>query len=65
MVKAMCVVKGQGHIVGSATKLFTYFFFLHQSALLFLRYSYLKIWPWKSKVKVMTKVKTKATIDDA
>ena len=35
-----------------------YFLFLsHQSALPFLRYSYLKILPWKSTVKIMAKVK--------
>ena len=45
MDKAMCEVKGHGHIVS------------HQSAMPFLRYSYLKILPWKSKVKVMANVK--------
>ena len=32
-------------------------FVSHQSALPSLRYSYLKIWPWKSKVKVIAMVK--------
>ena len=56
--KAMCVVKGRGHIVGSATNWFTSFFVSHQSALASLWYSYFKISPWKSKARVMTKLKT-------
>ena len=49
MVRAKHVVKGQGDIIGSATNGFTSF-------------SFLKIWPWKSKVKVMAKVKADSYI---
>ena len=56
--------KGQGHGWGHSSKsqcgsniLSTYVPFVPcQSALPFLRYSILKIWPWKSRVKVMGEV---------
>ena len=56
--------KGQGHGWGHSSKsqcgsniLSTYVHFVPcQSALPFLRYSILKIWPWKSRVKVMGEV---------
>ena len=56
--------KGQGHGWGNSSKsqcgssiLSTHIPFVPcQSALPFLRYSILKIWPWKSRVKVMGEV---------
>ena len=57
-------IQGQGHGWGQSWKtqsgcniLSTHIPFVPcQSALPFLRYSILKIWPWKSKVKVMGEV---------
>ena len=57
-------IKGQGHGWGHSSKsqgrsniLSTHIPFVPcQSALPFLRYSILKIWPWKSRVKVMGEV---------
>ena len=57
-------IKGQGHGWGHSLKsqcgyniLSTHIPFVPcQSALLFLRYSIFKIWPWKSRVKVMGEV---------
>ena len=54
-------IKGQGHGWGHSSKsqcgsssLSTHIYFVPcQSALPFLRYSIFKIWPWKSRVKVM------------
>ena len=62
-------IHGQDHECGQRSSLCwfsnqsIYFLFIwHQSTLPFLRYSFLKIWPWKSKVKVMTKAKTNGYI---
>ena len=57
-------IKGQGHGWGHSSKsqcgsniLLTHIPFIPcQSALPFLRYSIFKIWPWKSRVKVMGEV---------
>ena len=57
-------IKGQGHWWGHSSKsqcgssiLSTHIPFVPcQSALPFLRYSILKIWPWKSRVKVIGEV---------
>ena len=57
-------IKGQGHGWGHSTKsqygssiLLTHIPFVpSQSALPFFRYSVFKIWPWKSRVKVMDDV---------
>ena len=68
MVKVICVVKGQGHIWPSKFKgqgysqVQTHWSHLRpgvsrQSDHFWLRYNKFYIWPWKSKVKVMAKVK--------
>ena len=61
-------IKGQGHGWGQSWKspsgcniLSTHIPFVPcQSALLFLRYSIFNIWPWKSKVKVMSEGKVES-----
>ena len=58
-------IQGQGHGWGQSLKsqcesniLSTHILFVPcQSAIPFLRYNFFKIWPWKSKVKVMSEVK--------
>ena len=61
-------IQGQGHGWGESSKsqsgcniLSTHIPFVPcQSALPFLRYSIFKIWPWKSKVKVMSEGKVES-----
>ena len=61
-------IQGQGHGLGQSWKsqsgcniLSTCIpFVLCQSAIPFLRYDFFKIWPWKSKVKVMGEVKVES-----
>ena len=61
-------IHGQGHGWGECWKsqhgskiLSTHIPFIPcQSAIPFLRYKFFKIWPWKSKVKVMTEVKVES-----
>ena len=61
-------IQGQGHGWGVSWKsqhgsniLSTHIPFIPcQSAIQFLRYDFFKIWPWKSKVKVMVEVKVES-----
>ena len=61
-------IEGQGHGWGESWKsqhgsniLSTHIpLILCQSAIPFLRYNFFKIWPWKSKVKVMVEVKVES-----
>ena len=61
-------IQGQGHGWGESWKsqhgsniLSTHIPLIPcQSAILFLRYDFFKIWPWKSKVKVMIEVKVES-----
>ena len=61
-------IQGQGHGWGESWKsqhgfniLSTHIPFIPcQSAIPFLRYDFFKIWPWKSKVKVMVEVKVES-----
>ena len=58
----------QGHACGQrshcwlSNQSIDFLFVSQKSTLTFLRYKQLKIWPWKSKVKVMTRVKTNGSI---
>ena len=64
-IKVMDEVKVQGSIVGPTSYwvLTHIHFILCQSALPFLRYGYVIILPWKSKVKVMGEVKVQGHIN--
>ena len=61
-------IQGQGHGWGEGWKsqhgsniISTHIFFVPcQSAIPLLRYNFFKIWPWKSKVKVMVEVKVES-----
>ena len=52
-------VKVQGSIAGPTSYPTHIPFVPYQLALSFLRYGYLKMWPWKSKVKVIGQVKSR------
>ena len=65
-------IQVQGHGYGQRTRwhsrpgiqLIFFHFISYQSDKQFLRYSYFRIWPWKSKVKAMGEVKGQCRIVD-